>query len=377
MAAPLPTLADYLEEWLRARSMALQRSTVASYRQSLDLYIVPRLGNLRLDQIDVRTLDRTYAELLHRGGKHGKPLAPRTVRYAATILRAALEHAVKRGLLDTNPATHATTPRFDHRGDDPTLDELQVWDVEEVRRFLHAIEGDPFEHVWVLALCTGMRRGEVLGLRWEDVDLPERTLHVRRSLSVVDGEARLKPTKTSQDRSLRVGDRVMDVLAERREVQDRQRRECGGGWCDRWGLVFTHSDGHYIDPYEVTVAWRELVRELDLPVIRLHDLRHTHATLLLQAGASLKVVSERLGHSGIELTVDTYLHVLPAMDADAVDRFAELLDRGGADGNSEGWSALSVHLPDRLRQGLEQEARRRGQALAEVLSAVVTDAVEG
>ncbi|MDX1620373.1 MAG: tyrosine-type recombinase/integrase, partial [Nitriliruptorales bacterium] len=148
-----------------------------------------------------------------------------------------------------------------------------------------------------------------------------------------------------------------------------------GGWRDRWGLVFTHPDGHYVDPYDATVAWRELVRQLDLPVIRLHDLRHTHATLLLQAGASLKVVSERLGHSGIELTVDTYLHVLPAMDADAVDRFAELLDRG-SDRQDEGWSELRVHLPDRLRQGLEQEARRRGQALAEVLSAVVTDTVE-
>ena len=374
MSDPLPTLSEYFGEWLRSRALTLQRSTVASYRQSIRCYLLPALGHLRLDEIDVRTLDRTYADLLHSGGKNGKPLSPRTVRYAATILRAALAHAVKTGLLDANPAAHATRPRFDHNGDDPGLETFQVWDAEQVRRFLREVEGDPFEGIWVMAVGTGMRRGEIVGLRWEDVDLPERTLHVRWSLSVVDGEARLKATKTSQDRSLRIDDRVMEVLTARREEQAQHRTSRNGDWKNGWGLVFTHLDGSYIDPYEVTVAWRDLMQELDLPTIRLHDLRHTHATLMLQAGASLKVVSERLGHSGIELTVDTYMHVLPAMDADAAERFALLLE-GPAAGPADGASELSVLLPDRLRQELEEQARRDGTTLTELIGAIVTTAM--
>jgi len=173
----------------------------------------------------------------------------------------------------------------------------------------------------MLAAATGMRRGEVLGLRWEDVDLANRSLTVRRALSVVQGHAMLKQPKTSRCRTLRLDGITIAVLEQRGRAQERDRADAVE-WRDHWNLVFTHTDGRHLDPVRVTHAFRRAVLDAPVPRVRLHDLRHTHATLLLQAGVPVKVVSERLGHAQISLTLDIYAHVLPAMDADAADRFA-------------------------------------------------------
>lgn len=381
MAADIPTLAEFLDEWMLVRQSRLQPYTVRSYRQSIRCYLLPHLGDLRLDELDVRTLDRTYAQLLHSGGKDGKPLAPRTVQYAATILRTALEHALKTGLLERNPAAHATKPRFDHQGDDPALKELNVWTAADVRTFLEKIDGEQFEAIWVLAVCTGMRRGEVLGLRWEDVDLVERTIHVRRAISVVKGEGRLKSTKNSRSRSIRIEDRAVRALVAQRTRQLEERATCKGRWRDEWGLVFTYADGSFINPDTISMAWRNLVRQLDLPVIRLHDLRHTHATLMLQAGVPIKVVADRLGHSEISVTLDTYMHVLPAMDADAVDRFSRLLDGEDSEaaryGSLEGWQAMTLYLPDVLRHLLEETAAADGIAVGDLIRSAIGAMLDG
>lgn len=161
-------------------------------------------------------------------------------------------------------------------------------------------------------------------VRWTDVDLDARQIRIRRSLSVVDGIPRLLRTKTSRSRVLSLGSSVVEVL-RRHDHEQAAAREQAEAWQDRWGLVLTDDDGRPINPFDVTTAFRDLVTRAPVPTIRLHDLRHTHATLLLAAGTPLKVVSERLGHASITTTMDIYGHLLPGMDAEAATRFDHLL----------------------------------------------------
>lgn len=316
------TVGAYLADWLEIQRHRLQPTTLKSYRGNVVRYLSPRIGDVAIGDLDIRQLERLYADLMARGGKDGRPLSRRTVEYAAATLRSALNDAVRTGLLDRNPASLARLPKID-----PTSttedDDLQVWTADEVRAFLDQIHGHRLYDLWVVALGTGMRRGELLGLRWQDVDLEGRTIHVRRALQVVDGVVRLKRTKTSRSRSLRIDGRVVEVLDRRQRLQAIHREAAGDRWADRWGLVFTEEDGTHLSPMNVSVSFRWLVRQVDVPTIRLHDLRHTHATLLLQAGVPIKVVSERLGHTTIGVTLDVYTHVLPAMDDLAVERFEE------------------------------------------------------
>ncbi len=317
------TFGAYLEDWLERRRTILRPATHHSYRQLIRCYLVPRLGHLPLRAIDRRTLERCYAELLTSGGRQGRPLAPKTVRYCHAVVRRALEDALVDGLVATNPAGQARPPRHD-----PAIvevdDDLQVWTHEQAARFLAYVDDHPWRALWHAALGTGARRSELLGLRWTDVDLAARQVRIRRALTVVDGVPRLLGTKTSRSRALSIGASVVTALERRRREQE-EHRSGASWWQDRWGLVFTMPDGQHLDPMDLTVTFRDLVRQAPVPVIRLHDLRHTHATLLLDAGVPIKVVSERLGHTTIAMTMDVYGHVLPAMDVDAAERLDDLL----------------------------------------------------
>lgn len=284
-----------------------------------------------LSGLDRRTLERVYAALLTAGGRNGNALSPNTVSHVHAILRGALEDAVLDGLLDANPAAHARPPKHDPR--DTELDQdRRIWTVGQVAHFLDEVDGHPLRAVWHLAVGTGARRGEVLGLRWCDVDLDAPVVHIRRSLSVLSGVSRLLGTKTSRNRTLSIGASVVDVLLHERDEQAARRRAAGPAWRDEWGLVFTDELGAPINPMHVTIEFRRLVREIDVPVIRLHDLRHTHASLLLAQEAPMKLVSERLGHARIDMTMDIYAHLLPAVDSDATDRLDDSLRRAGGPG---------------------------------------------
>lgn len=301
------------------------------YRSAIRCYLKPTLGPVLLSQLDRRTLERLYAELLIGGGRNGKPLAPKTVWHVHSILHGALKDAVLDGLLDSNPAAHARRPKRDPR-DTEIEEDLQIWTVEQAAHFLDEVDDHPLRAVWHLAVGTGARRGEILGLRWCDVDLDQPVIRIRRSLSVLGGVARLLGTKTSRNRTLSIGATAVDALVRERKVQESRRRAAGGAWCDEWGLAFTDEAGAPINPMRVTMEFRRLVRQLDVPVIRFHDLRHTHASLLLAQEAPIKLVSERLGHAKIAMTMDTYAHLLPAMDSDATDRLdASLRQAQGRD----------------------------------------------
>ena len=316
-AGDVPRLGAYLDEWLERQATRLRPSTLKSYRQLVGAYLQPHLGDLALDELDRRLLEDVYARLLHRGGVNGKPLSVRSVEYVHVVLGRALQDAVLDGWIATNPARAARPPRYD-----PTAveldDEPEVWTLAQAARFLAFVDDHPWRTLWHLAIGTGARRGELLGLRWRDVDLEAATVDIRRSLTVVGGVPRLLATKHASRRVITIGASVVEALRHHERGQ-RRRRQAAERWEDRWGLVFTGDDGAPIDPMAVTVEFRELVRRAPVPVVRLHDLRHFHATALLQAGISAKVVSQRLDHTTITATLDGYAHVLPAMDDEAVE----------------------------------------------------------
>lgn len=249
-----PTLAEWLDEWAHGRRHHLEASSVTSYRWMADSYLLPHLGEVPLDQLDVRTIEGAYATLLERGGRRGQPLAPRTVAYAHAVLHRALVDAVRLGLLEANPAAAATVPRraVDGRAPRP----LRYWDADQVRRFLTLTADDPHAQLWATALGTGMRRGELLGLRHGDVDLDRAELTVATALTLVDGRPRWKAPKTGRPRTLSLDPGTVTAL------QMQLARASDGAAPQR--PVFTGEDGGPLHPPAISQTWRTLMRRLDL-----------------------------------------------------------------------------------------------------------------
>jgi len=233
-----------------------------------------------------------------------------------------LGHAVKWGLLAVNPAEKVVPPKV-RRG------EVRTWSAEEVRRFLEAAREDRHFALFLTAVYTGMRRGELFGLKWADIDLEARRLAVRRSVVVSKGRLLVQEPKTaSAVRVLAIPAVVADALQEHRARQDDEKAFLGDEYRDE-GWVFANLRGGPLDPANVTQRhFRAVVRKAGVTPVRFHDLRHTHATLLLRQGENPKVVAERLGHTTIAMTLNTYSHVLPDLQERAVERLAATLDPG-------------------------------------------------
>jgi len=317
--------AAHLAAWLHLQRTQLQPSTLRQYTGTANRYLLPALGDRLLHEIGHRDITALYQQLLLGGGLRGKPLALATVQRVAALTHKIFEDAVRDDLIMVNPCAKALLPRIDPNAQPR---ELRVWTAQQLALFLQHQRTRRLWPLWVVAAGTGMRRGELLGLRWRDVDVPAETIHVRRSLSLVAGVAQLKLPKSDRARSLRVGPAVLHALEVRRYQQlrdqeqlERQAEEVSA----RWGLVFTEPDGGLIAPQKVTDTFREAVRDAPVPVVRFHDIRHAHATWMLQAGVSPKIVSTRLGHASVKTTLDIYAEVLPAMDADAASRFESLV----------------------------------------------------
>ncbi len=317
------TIGEYLQQWLEIQRTQLEPTTWINYRRRIARYFQPRLGNIPLQALRVQHLNALYAELKERGGAKGQPLAVATVRRLHAVLHKALKDAARQDLVAYNVASKATLPKRDLHLDHGVEKRFRAWNAKELRTFLKLVEGHPLEAAFLLAANTGMRRGELLGLTWEDVDLEGRSFYVRHALACVEKRAYLKATKTNRPRTISIDARTVAALRARRREQTAQRLAWPGPWGNDWDLVFTRADGRYVNPLQLTDAFRKTLATSDLPRIRLHDLRHTHATLMLQAGVPVKVVADRLGHADITMTLNTYSHVLPAMDQRAVAAFVE------------------------------------------------------
>ena len=316
------TLAEYLtDRWLPLKKSQLSRSTFDSYRNSVRLHVAPRIGAIQLRQLQPEDLDTLYAELLVDGKLNGAGggLAPKTVRNIHGMLRKALADAHRKGTVHRNVADLADPPTVRHAG----AKEQQVWSADELRSFLDAIEDTAWFAPIYLAANTGMRRGELLGLTWRKVDLDNARLVVDQQLLSVGYDAEIGvPKTTTSRRTIDLDPRTVAVLRTWRRAQLEQMM--ANGTRNDGDFVFTHPEtGEPVHPDRFSKMWDQLVAEHGPRRIRLHDLRHTHASILLKSNVPVKVVSERLGHSSPAFTMTVYQHVLPGMQADAAAAFGD------------------------------------------------------
>ena len=302
-------MTTYLREVAADR---VRQSTLHSYEQFARLYIVPWLGRHRLDKLRPQHITSFYREM-------SKTLAPSSVRRIHAVLRRALTVAVRWGLLQVNPTLLVDPPSLPRN-------EVQPYSVGEARLLLKNAAKYRLEARWVIGLSLGLRQGEVLGLGWQHVDFEKRLLRIARSLQrQPDGSLSLVDTKTQRSkRVIPIPPSVVTSL-QRRETRQREEREiAGASWHDS-DLVFTTGFGTPIHPRNDYRSFQRLVEKAGLRRVRLHDLRHTAASLLLAQGVPARVVVEILGHSQISVTLNTYTHVDPELNRLATDRMEEAL----------------------------------------------------
>lgn len=307
------------EDWIPGITSTVRPSTAASYASNVQTHIVPRLGHLELRALSPGHLNRVYSELSENGRKDGRGgLSPKTVRYIHTIIHRALRDAVRWGLLSRNVADLADPPKHSRK-------EMSIWSAEQLRAFLASVEKQRLHPCYLLASMTGMRRGEILGLRWQDVDLESGRLQVRQTLTSVDYKIVIGRPKTARsNRSIALDPATVQVLRTHRKGQLEERLQWGTAYEDS-ELVFCRENGTPTHPQSLSQAFERDAKAAGLPLIRFHDLRHSYATVALSAGVHPKVVSERLGHSSIAVTLDTYSHVIPALEEEAATRIAALI----------------------------------------------------
>jgi integrase len=335
------TVGEYLEAWLIGKH-ALKPKTIALYRDLTTNYLVPNLGHIRLLELRAHHLDRMYPNIAL--GRRGRPLSPSTIRRIHAVLRSALNTAVKRRLLPYSPADHIELAPENPKRPKP-------WTLEECQIFLRDIADDRLANLYHLILFTGMRRGEAIGLRWQDVDLDRAYLSVEQQITEVHGRSVVGTPKTKRGtRDIPIDADTVAILRRHQEMQNVERSAWGPAWNDA-GLVFTREDGRPLRPEYATRHFQALAERAGLPAIRLHDLRHTNASVALQAGVAMKVVSDRLGHSQIAVTADLYTHV-----NDTVGRAAAMTIAGALKPPSHALPTAS------LPQSREMDPEKGGEA---------------
>ncbi len=305
------TVAQFLDRWLAdVVKPSVRPKTYHSYAQLVRLHLKPALGRHQLAKLLPQHVQGMMNDKLAAG------LSPRTVQYLRAVLRRALGQALKWGLVARNVATLVDPPRSERH-------EMQALNPSQAGQFLEAARGDRLEALYRVALSLGLRQGEILGLRWEDVDFDAGTMRVRVQLQRIDGKPRLVDLKTVKSRrTVALPAALVMALKAHRMHQLEERLLAGGRWQD-WGLVFTSTIGTPLDARNLTTRYKALLKRAGLPDVRFHDLRHSCASLLIAQGVPPRVVMEILGHSQISLTLNTYTHVL----LDAQRQAADVMDR--------------------------------------------------
>lgn len=333
VTAPQQALSQYLAYWLEHNVKDTVRPrTYERYEAIVRLHINPVIGKVKLQSLTPQHINTLKSKKLKEG------LSPTTVSAIHEMLHKALDDAIKMGLVARNVCDIVSPPRKQHKEINPLMP-------DQALKLLDAAKGHPQEALFVLALATGLRRGELLGLKWQDINLDEGVLQVRRALVRLPtqmGKERgdlyieSEPKTKSSRRSVVIASFALEVLKHHRVRQEWARVEAGDTW-EEHDYVFSTSTGKHLNPgHGVLVQLKLLLKKAGLPDIRFHDLRHSAATLLLSMGVHPKVVQEILGHSEISMTMDIYSHVLPTMQKEAMDKLGRMFEREGDDSKEEG-----------------------------------------
>lgn len=315
------TVADYLKDWLKDYAYTnLAPRTAEGYDSIISRHLIPSLGMIPLMQLRPETIQRYISDKLSHGRADQKGgLTARTVRHHIICLHTALQNATKMGLLFRNPVDAITIPRAERH-------EMCTMNETDIHLLLEMAQGTKYYALFYTAIFTGMRRSELLALRWQDVDLLLLQVSVNRTLHQVKGGRTIfRQPKTEKSRRLiALTPSTASLLQEYRDSQNIVRESLGYPRLTEIDLVFCQYDGRPFLPNTVTHNWIKLVRRAGLNNIRLHDARHTHASLMLKQGIHPKIVQERLGHSSIQITLDTYSHVSPGLQQAAAQLFDEI-----------------------------------------------------
>ncbi len=314
------TLGQWLQDWLKgyvATNCAAR--TQASYAEIIKLHIAPALGQIPLAQVEPQQLQAFYAKKTAEG-------KVRTARYCHSLLRQALGHALKMGIVGRNVALACDPPRVERKA-------MTTLAAADIPRFLEAVACTPHYALFVTLLASGMRRGEVLALRWKNLDLARSYAFVVESGYKLHGEYVTKQPKTaSSRRRVALPPSLVAVLQEHRCKQTANLEALGGRLSDE-DFVFCNHQGKPLDPTTLSHAFKNAIDKAELPHLRLHDLRHTYATLLLKGGQHPSVVAAQLGHSSVRTTLDVYSHVLPGLQEAAAKSLEAFLPRQLSEGN--------------------------------------------
>jgi integrase len=316
------TVAEFLKRWLDDCVQPRVRvRTFQSYRELVEGYIIPHLGSILLQKLGPMQIQAFLNRQLRtpKVRDKNKCLSPLTVQYLHSLLKSALDHAMKFELVMRNVAKLVDPPRVPHY-------EVTPFTPDQAKILLSAAEGDRFAALYSVAVAIGLRQGEALALRWTDIDLERGTLTVKSTLQKIGGKFQLLETKTKRSRrTIRLPEVTRLALAKQKVRQELERQFAGAQWED-WGLVFTALKGGPIDQSNLLRHFRTLRKKANLPAkFRFHDLRHTCASLLIAQGVHPRQVMEILGHSDIRLTMNTYAHLFPAMGEEAAGKMDAIL----------------------------------------------------
>lgn len=313
------TVGQWLDVWATDYLGGVKPSSAHLYREDVRLYIKPALGGAKLEALTTPMIQHFYNQLVQPGHGH-RGLAPKTVKSIHGVLRQALQKAVSLGYLRFNPADACTLPRI-------TRKQIQPLEGEQVAKFLEAVSGHRHEILYKVALFTGMREGEILGLMWNCVDFERGTILVDKQLrrsQEKGGTYYFSSPKNNKSRLITAAPSVLALLRRRQREQAQQRLAAGPAWADS-GLVFTNGLGERLSYRTVYDCFKRIVADIGCPETRFHDLRHTYAVMALESGDDLKTVQENLGHHAASFTLDVYGHVTDRMRKQSAERMERLI----------------------------------------------------
>ena len=309
------TVGQWLEIWTAEYLGGVKPLTVSSYKTAVKIHITPGLGAIKLEALDAHTVQGFYNSL-----RNQKQLSPKTIKNIHGVLHKALEKAVANKYIPFNPADSCELPRMEKK-------EIQPLDDDQISAFLKAIKGHKYESLFTIALFTGMRESEALGLTWDCIDLTKGTILITKQLQVVKGshgEYALAPTKNSKGRTLTVAPFVVSVLKRVKHRQLENRLRYGECWTDS-GFVFTDDLGAHLKHVTVYKAFKRIVTDMGYPDTRFHDLRHSYAVASIRSGDDIKTVQENLGHATASFTLDVYGHVTEQMKQESAARMEQFI----------------------------------------------------
>ncbi|MCJ8015274.1 site-specific integrase [Paenibacillus sp. KQZ6P-2] len=307
------TLGDFIQYWLdNIRKMECSETTFYNNKLYYKNHIKDSIGNVKLQRLDLNICQRFVTNM------HNKGYARNTIDRVCTLLKCAIDKAIEYGLLKINYMRKVTLPKKEKSN-------LQIWTLDQVNTFLEFTQNRRYHCVYALALLAGMRQGEILGLRWKDIDFTNKIIYINQTLTHYGTKIKQGAKTYAGVRKISIPNQLIDILKEQRKRYETLKSKLGSGWVDMDIVIFNFANGKTVFPGNLTKAYAKDIERCGLPHIRFHDLRHTHATLLLSKGINVKVISERLGHTKVGVTLDTYSHVLPSMQQEVTNTLEEII----------------------------------------------------